>query len=335
MTIPLLDVQSLRVDFSGDDGLVRAVDDISFTVRRGETLGILGESGCGKSVTGYSLLHLIQPPGRISGGKILYYLDSLNEPVDIAALKPHGNQIRRLRGAEIGMIFQEPATSLDPLFSVGQQLSEAILQHQAVGKRAAWDQGVELLKKVGLPQPTELMNRYPHQLSGGQRQRVMIAIALSCRPKLLVADEPTTALDVTTEAQIIELLKALQRELGMAMIFISHNLGVISEVADEVVVMYLGKIIERAPAQELFKRPRHPYTVALMNSVPKLGSKRQERLEAIKGMVPSPQRRPSGCAFHPRCPKAIPGLCDVKSPQLVPVGEARVSCLLFEEGVHA
>lgn len=326
----LLEVIDLQIEFSGDDGIVRAVDGVSFSVRRGQVLGVLGESGCGKSVTGFSLLHLITPPGRISHGSIRYYIKP-DTPIEITSLSPHGKEIQRLRGAEIGMIFQEPATSLDPLFSVGAQLTEAIMQHQTISKKAARQQAQQLLSQVGLPEPEALLERYPHQLSGGQRQRVMIAIALSCNPKLLVADEPTTALDVTTEAQILELLKELQHNLGMAMIFISHDLGVISEVADEVVVMYLGKIVERAAAHDLFEKPQHPYTIALMNSVPKLGEARKARLEAIEGMVPTPQQRPIGCAFHPRCPKMMPGHCDERVPELLTVGNSQVSCLLYED----
>ncbi len=325
----LLEVKDLQTQFATEEGLVNAVDGVSFTVPRGKTLGILGESGCGKSVTGFSILRLVQPPGKIVGGSIMYYFQD-GKSIDIAKLEPRGATIRSLRGGHIGMIFQEPMTSLDPLYSVGQQLSEAILQHHKMTKKEARTEAIQLLGKVGLPEPNEMIDRYPHQLSGGQRQRVMIAIALSCQPSLLIADEPTTALDVTTEAQIIDLLKTLQRELGMAMIFITHDLGVIAEVADEAVVMYLGKIVERAPARVLFQDPKHPYTQALLASVPKLGQKSAEELKAIQGMVPSPHERPTGCPFHPRCPQVIAGVCDRQIPPTVRVNESEVSCVLYD-----
>jgi oligopeptide/dipeptide ABC transporter ATP-binding protein len=324
----LLEVTDLQTQFRTDEGTVRAVDGVSFKVERGKTLGILGESGCGKSVLGFSILRLVQPPGQIVGGSILYHFQD-GKSVDIARLEPRSKAIRELRGGHIGMIFQEPMTSLDPLYSVGQQFTEALLQHRKVSKKEARDEAVRLLGKVGLPEPSAMVDRYPHQLSGGQRQRVMIAIALSCRPSLLIADEPTTALDVTTEAQIIDLLKALQQDLGMAMVFITHDLGVIGEVADETIVMYLGKIVERAPVKALFEAPKHPYTQALLASVPKLGQKTSSDLKAIQGMVPGPQDRPTGCPFHPRCPQAIVGVCDRETPPTVRVNESEVSCVLY------
>ncbi|MEM7737493.1 MAG: ABC transporter ATP-binding protein [Deinococcota bacterium] len=325
----LLEVTDLHTHFPTEEGLVRAVDGISFTVERGKTLGILGESGCGKSVTGFSLLQLVQPPGKIVNGRINYFVDD-RDAIDITGLEPTSRHLRELRGNHIGMIFQEAMTSLDPLYSVGEQLVEAILQHRKWTKQQARAAAITFLGKVNLPEPGQLMRRYPHQLSGGQRQRVMIAIALSCGPSLLIADEPTTALDVTTEAQILDLLKTLQRDLGMAMIFISHDLGVIAEVADEVVVMYLGKIVERAPTETLFHAPKHPYTQALLASVPTLGQKTQGPLNAIRGMVPNPQERPSGCLFHPRCPSMKPGVCDAIEPSMTSLPDGDVRCVLYE-----
>jgi oligopeptide/dipeptide ABC transporter ATP-binding protein len=326
----LLEVTDLQTQFRTDEGVVRAVDGVSFKVERGKTLGILGESGCGKSVLGFSILRLVQPPGQIVGGSILYYSQD-GKSVDIARLEPRGKAIRELRGGHIGMIFQEPMTSLDPLYSVGQQFIEALLQHRKISKKEARAEAIHLLGKVGLPEPSQMVDRYPHQLSGGQRQRVMIAIALACKPSLLIADEPTTALDVTTEAQIIDLLKTLQQDFGMAMIFITHDLGVIGEVADETIVMYLGKIVERAPVRALFEAPKHPYTQALLASVPKLGQKTSSDLKAIQGMVPGPQDRPTGCPFHPRCPQAIVGVCDRETPPTVQVNESEVSCVLYAD----
>jgi oligopeptide/dipeptide ABC transporter ATP-binding protein len=325
----LLEVTDLHTHFPTDEGLVRAVDGISFTVERSKTLGILGESGCGKSVTGFSLLQLVQPPGKIVKGHINYFAED-GSAINITKLQPTSRQLRELRGNHIGMIFQEAMTSLDPLYNVGEQLIEAILQHRNWRKKQARAEAITLLSKVGLPEPDQLLRRYPHQLSGGQRQRVMIAIALSCGPSLLIADEPTTALDVTTEAQILDLLKTLQHNLGMAMIFISHDLGVIAEVADDVVVMYLGKIVERAPTEVLFHAPKHPYTQALLASVPTLGQKRQGPLSAISGMVPNPQERPKGCLFHPRCPKVKPGVCDVVEPSMTTLSNGDVRCVLYE-----
>jgi oligopeptide/dipeptide ABC transporter ATP-binding protein len=326
---PLLEVKALHTHFRTDEGVVKAVDGVSFSLERGKTLGILGESGCGKSVLGFSLLQLVQPPGKIVSGSIHYYFSD-GKSVDITKLEPRSSMIRSLRGGHIGMIFQEPMTSLDPLFSVGQQLVEALLQHRKVTKKEAKTEAVRLLGNVGLPEPGEMIDRYPHQLSGGQRQRVMIAIALSCQPSLLIADEPTTALDVTTEAQILDLLKTLQRDLGMAMMFITHDLGVIAEVADEAIVMYLGKVVERASVKALFESPKHPYTQALLASVPTLGQKTSGELKAIQGMVPSPQERPAGCPFHPRCPQRVAGVCDRQTPPTLRVGESEVSCVLYE-----
>ena len=308
---------------------------VSFTIRRGGTLGVLGESGCGKSITALSILRLVQPPGKIESGEILFHRkirDDANETtdvVDLAKLDPHGSEIRAIRGAEIAIIFQEPMTFMNPVYTVGNQITEAITLHQRVSNREAADRAVQVLQSVGMPDARETLERYPHQLSGGMRQRAIIAIALSCHPSLLIADEPTTALDVTTEAQILELMKQLRRDLGMSIMYITHSLGVIAEMADEVVVMYLGKIVEKADVRTLFATPRHPYTRALLESIPKIGRKSRGRLNAIKGMVPDPSSVPTGCAFHPRCGAFQQGLCDRVAPELLDTGGGHlVSCLL-------
>jgi peptide/nickel transport system ATP-binding protein len=335
----LLEVKELQTHFFLAEGVVRAVDGVSFQIERGQTLGVLGESGCGKSVTGYSILRLVRRPGRIVGGEILYHrtpneenaISRRRETVDLVQCEPLGKEIQAIRGAEIAMIFQEPMTSLDPVYSIGDQLAEAVIYHQHVSKRTARLMAIEMLRHVRLPQPEQAVDKYPHQLSGGMRQRVMIGMALICRPSLLIADEPTTALDVTTEAQILELMKELQQELGMAILFITHDLGVIAEMAQEVIVMYLGKVVEQTDIQTLFREPKHPYTQALMRSIPHLGQKSRSRLNTIEGMVPTPSEIPTGCSFHPRCPMAIPGICDVRRPPLIELRDGhKVRCVLYE-----
>ncbi len=294
---PLLEVRDLRTEFDTDDGVVRAVNGVSFSVRAGETLGLVGESGCGKSVTAFSVLRLIpSPPGRIAGGRVLLRGRDLLSLGDEA--------MRRLRGNEISMVFQEPMTALNPVYTVGDQIMEAVRLHQKVGKAEARRRAVDMLARVGIPSPEQRVDEYPHQLSGGMRQRVMIAMALSCNPAVLIADEPTTALDVTIQAQILELLKELQRELGMALILITHDLGVIAETADRVAVMYAGKVVEYTDVRSLFAEPRHPYTIGLLESIPRM-SERRERLAVIPGTVPPPTAFPPGCPFHPRCPFAV------------------------------
>jgi oligopeptide/dipeptide ABC transporter ATP-binding protein len=293
----LLDVRELRTHFPTDDGVVRAVDGVSFRVRRGQTLGVVGESGCGKSVTALSVMRLVPPPGRIAGGRILF------EGRDLAALPEP--KMRAVRGRDIAMIFQEPMTSLNPVFTVGYQIMEAIRAHLAVTRAEARRRAVELLAKVKIPAADRRVDDYPHQMSGGMRQRVMIAMALACTPKLLIADEPTTALDVTIQAQILDLLRELQREFRMSVLIITHDLGVVAEVADEVAVMYASRIVEYAPARDLFREPLHPYTLGLLRSIPRLDTRRGEKLNVIPGTVPNPLRFPSGCPFHPRCPMAV------------------------------
>jgi peptide/nickel transport system ATP-binding protein/oligopeptide transport system ATP-binding protein len=297
----------LKTYFSTDEGLVRAVDGVSFQVQQGRTLGVVGESGCGKSVASLSILRLIpSPPGRIAGGQIFFKGRDL--------LKLSEGQMRKIRGNEISMIFQEPMTSLNPVFTCGDQIVEAIVLHQGKTKKEAKARAVEMLKLVGIPSPQQRVDEYPHQLSGGMRQRVMIAMALSCNPSLLIADEPTTALDVTIQAQILELLAKLGEELAMSVMVITHDLGVIAEVADRVVVMYAGRVAEYADVDPLFNSPLHPYTVGLLQSIPRLGE-RQDRLKVIPGVVPNPLNFPSACRFNPRCP-LVEERCRTEEPNL-------------------
>jgi oligopeptide/dipeptide ABC transporter ATP-binding protein len=294
---PLLEVRGLRTYFASERGEVRAVDGVDLSLERGRTLGIVGESGCGKSVTALSIMGLIpRPPGKIAGGEVRF------EGEDLLKVPPR--RMRDLRGDKLSMIFQEPMTSLNPAFPVGEQISEAILRHKKVNKLEAQNQTVDMLRKVRIPSPERRARDYPHQLSGGMRQRVMIAMALACNPRLLIADEPTTALDVTIQAQILELMRLLRAELGTAIILITHDLGVIAELADDVIVMYAGQVIERCAASRLFSEPQHPYTVGLLGSIPRLHLE-QSRLSAIEGIVPDAAAFPQGCRFHPRCPFAV------------------------------
>ncbi len=305
----LLTVQDLQTHFFTGEGVVRAVDGVTLCVRPGETLGLVGESGCGKTVTALSILRLIpSPPGRIVGGSICF------EGQDLLRLPEE--EMRGIRGSAISMIFQEPMTSLNPVFTVGEQVAEGIRHHQRVSRREAWDRAVEVLRRVKLPDPARRAYEYPHQLSGGMRQRVMIAMALALGPRLLIADEPTTALDVTIQAQIVDLLMGLQEEMQMALILITHDLGVIAETADRVAVMYAGRVVEEAPVEQLFETPLHPYTQGLLESLPRLeAGKRHRRLTAIPGLVPNLLDLPTGCKFAPRCPKVI-GDCWPMEPEL-------------------
>jgi oligopeptide/dipeptide ABC transporter ATP-binding protein len=313
----LLEVRDLRVHFPLDQGTVRAVDGVSYLLHRGRTLGVVGESGCGKTVTAQSVLRIVPRPGRIVSGEIIYYPPN-GPPIDLAKLDPYSPRIRSIRGKEMAYIFQEPMAALSPVHTVGHQMIERVRLHLGLGKEEARARAIDVLARVGMPRPSQTIDRYAHQLSGGQRQRAIIAMALVCGPSLLIADEPTTALDVTTEAQILELLQELQLEFGMAMQYITHNLGVVAELVDDVIVMYLGKPVEYGPVEEIFDNPRHPYTRALLRAIPKLGKKSHQRLESIRGMVPDPYRIPAGCAFHPRCPLYRPGICD--EPQYLEVG---------------
>ena len=314
----LLEVTDLSIDFPADHGVVRAADRVSFHVNEGETLGLVGESGCGKSVTAISLLRLVPQPGRITSGKIVY------RGTDLTALPE--KEMRRYRGREIAFIFQEPMTALNPVFTVGYQIAEGLIVHGLMKKREAMAEAARLMEMVRIPDAARRVRDYPHQMSGGLRQRVMMAMALACRPALLVADEPTTALDVTIQAEILDLLKRLKEELGLSLILISHNLGVIAETANRVAVMYAGRIVETAPVRRLFASPMHPYTEGLLRSVPRLGGGgnggpggRRKRLVAIEGSVPDLGKLPSGCHFHPRCPDVMPE-CREHEPDLHPVG---------------
>jgi peptide/nickel transport system ATP-binding protein/oligopeptide transport system ATP-binding protein len=326
----ILEVVNLKTYFYLEDATVRAVDGVSFTLERQKTLGIVGESGCGKSITAMSIMRLLkEPPGKIVDGQIWLYPTDGSQAVDIAALDPKGSEMRRIRGGEIAMVFQEPMTSLNPLYSVGRQIAESVEIHQGLKREEAMARAVEMLKKVQIADAERRVDEYPHQMSGGMRQRVMIALALSCNPDILIADEPTTALDVTVQAQILELMRELQADFNSSIILITHNLGVVSQMADDVAVMYLGKIVEYGETKEIFHNPKHPYTVGLLNSVPVLGRAKRE-LVPIKGMVPSPTEEIPGCAFATRCPRVM-RRCLEQRPELKEVRPGHdVSCWLYE-----
>ena len=330
----LLEVRGLKTYFYLYEGTVRAVDGVSFDIKRGKTLGIIGESGSGKSVTAQSIMRIVpSPPGKIVEGEILLHLKNGNgspKTIDLVKLDPQGRAVRDIRGKEIGMIFQEPMTSFGPLHTIGNQIMEAILIHEDISKQEARERTIGLLGRVGIPRPDSLVDAYPHQLSGGMRQRAMIAMALSCSPKLLIADEPTTALDVTIQAQILELLKQLQGETGMSIMYITHNLAVVAEIADEVAVMYLGRLMEHASMEEVFNSPLHPYTRALWRSIPRIDGE-LSRLIPITGVLPNPYEIPRGCVFHPRCEEVIQGVCDGESaPPLIEVSPGhRVGCFRY------
>ena len=321
----LLEVNNLRTHFPTRAGLVRAVDGVSFYLDRGELLGLVGESGCGKSMTALSVMRLIAPPGKIVGGEILFDGKDL--------LKFSDSEMRQMRGDDIAMIFQDPMTSLNPVYTVGEQIAEALRLHRKLSHKQAKQAAIEAMREVAIPDPGRRASDYPHQLSGGMRQRVMIAMALACNPKLLIADEPTTALDVTIQAQILELLDDLRRQRELAVLLITHDLGVVAEVADRVAVMYTGKIVEESPVDELFARPKHPYTEGLLRSVPKLTSEhviKQERLETIEGTVPRPTDLPPGCHFAPRCSHRMPRCIEGEIPLYHIEGEVSVRCVLYD-----
>lgn len=371
-TDALLTVEGLKTHFFLDEGIVRAVDGVDLSLARGKTVCIVGESGCGKSMTARSILGLVEPPGKVIEGNIWWQSDlaqsvrvseatsgpeqpqktslsrarrkSIRVPtsassdgrINLAALDARGELMRRIRGNEIAMIFQEPMASLSPMYTVGDQLVETIRLHMNMGAREARDYGISLLKRVGIPRAEQRMDAYPWQLSGGMCQRVMIAIALSCEPNLLIADEPTTALDVTTQARIVDLLAQLQADTGMSMMFITHDLGVVAEIADEVIVMYLGTVVEQGKVDEIFHNPKHPYTQALLESIPTMGLGARQRLRTIRGSVPPPLNRPAGCPFHPRCAHAIPNVCDTFEPPVVELnGGHRARCVLHSDHVPA
>lgn len=332
----LLDVKDLRTGFATPEGYVKSVDGASFSVRRGQTVGVVGESGCGKSITARSILRIAGTADKNLGGQILFRHrtpDGGEEVVDLLKLAHDGNQIRAIRGAEIGMIFQEPMTAFSPVHTIGNQIIEAVRLHQRLSYEQGRAAAIEMLRQVEMSNAEQRIDAYPHQLSGGMRQRAMIAMALVCRPQLLLADEPTTALDVTTQAQILALIRQLKDAFGMSVIMITHDLGVVAETAQTVVVMYLGKVVEIADVRALFHDPKHPYTRALLASVPKLGRQSGERLSPVKGMVPSPFNRPRGCPFNTRCPQMMPGVCDVEMPGTTTVAPGHtVSCFLHGNG---
>jgi len=321
----LLSISGLQTYFYTDEGVSRAVDGVDYSIKKGETLGVVGESGCGKSVTALSIMRLIpQPPGKIVGGDITFEGQSL--------LELSNQQMRKIRGNKISMIFQEPMTSLNPVFTIGNQIAEAIQLHQKLSKKDALERSIAMLKLVGISSPERRVREYPHQLSGGMRQRAMIAMALSCNPSLLIADEPTTALDVTIQAQILDLMANLKEEFNAAIILITHDLGIIAETAARVVVMYAGKIVEGADVYSIFENPLHPYTVGLLQSIPRidLSVSKKERLQEIRGVVPIPSQLPAGCLFHPRCPRVM-DVCRHELPELKPEREGHeVRCWLYE-----
>jgi len=326
-TSSVLEVKDLEVHFFTDTGVVRAVNGVSYEIERERTLGVVGESGCGKTVTALAVMGLLpMPAGRIVGGSILYRCK--NGVMNLAGLPQKGRAMRSIRGNEIAMIFQEPMTSLNPVYSIGSQIMEAIVLHQRLKKREAKKRAIEMLRAVGIPLPEQRVDEYPHQLSGGMRQRAMIAMALSCNPSLLVADEPTTALDVTIQAQVLDLMNDLRTQFNAAIQFITHDLGVIASMADDVVVMYLGRIVESAPVREIFRNPKHPYTRGLLKSLPSLAVEK-ERLVPIRGVVPDPCDAPQGCGFEPRCPEAM-DICKTTPPPLQELAsEHKAACWLY------
>jgi peptide/nickel transport system ATP-binding protein len=342
-TNTLVEIKDLHTFFFLAEGVVRAVDGVDLTMKRGQTLGVVGESGCGKSITSLSLLQLVPAPGKIVGGEILFYkpvnkgdTNMMVDVINITSLDPKGKEIRDIRGNHISMVFQEPMTAMIPVRTIGQQITEAIILHQHVSKKEAREKAIDMLARVKMSRPERVIDDYPFQLSGGMRQRAVIAMALSCQPSLLIADEPTTALDVTTEAQILELMRTLQNDFGMAIMYITHNMGVIAEMADEVAVMYMGKVVEQTDVNTIFLDPLHPYTRGLLASIPQLNESithvdRSRRLQTIKGMVPDPYTRLKGCTFYPRCPQMMPGLCDQVEPKNIEKPGHFVRCHLYTE----
>lgn len=319
----LIEVKNLVTEFKGKRGTVKAVNGVSFGINEGEILAVVGESGSGKSVTSLSIMGLLQENGKVAEGEIIYKGEDL--------LKKTPAEMRRIQGDKISMIFQEPMTSLNPVYRVKDQIMENILTHEKISKKEAYERTVEMLKIVGIPSPKERADDYPHQMSGGMRQRVMIAMALSCHPELLIADEPTTALDVTIQAQILELINGLRKKFNMSVLLITHDLAVVAETADRVVVMYCGQVVESADVNSLFEKPMHPYTLGLLNSIPKLEDETSKRLYMIKGMVPNPLHMPAGCPFSNRCDRCME-ICKQKKPDLCKVGDHMVRCFLYENG---
>ncbi len=330
----LLSVRNLKTYFHLDEGLVRAVDGVSFDVYPGQVVGIVGESGCGKSVTVKAVLRILEPTARIEEGEILFRREgddvSPGEVVDLTELRANSEEMRSIRGAQIALIPQEPMAAFSPVHTIGDQIVEAIMLHEPLNTQRAREAAISAFRDVGISMPEQRIDSYSWQLSGGLRQRAMIAMALSCHPRLLIADEPTTAIDVTTQAQILRLLKALQRDYNAAIIFITHDLGVIAQMADYVVVMYLGRVMEKGPVDDIFHSPKHPYTRALLRSIPSVQTTSRVKLPTIAGSIPHPLNRPPGCPFHPRCPDYMPGVCEQTVPSVQPVGETQhVSCYLY------
>jgi oligopeptide/dipeptide ABC transporter ATP-binding protein len=337
MNNTVLQLEDLKTYFYTEEGEIPAVDGVTVSLERGKVLALVGESGCGKSVTSYSILRLIRPPGKIVGGKIVFQPKE-GPAVDIAALDETSDALYQVRGGHISMIFQEPMTALSPVHTINNQISEAILLHQDVTPKQARERAIEMLRKVGIPGAERRIDQYPHEMSGGMRQRVVIAMALVCNPEVLIADEPTTALDVTIQAQILKLIKDLVAERGTSVVFITHDLGVVAQIADDVAVMYLGRVVEKATVREVLKTPLHPYTMGLLKSLPSSG-KLGQRLPAIRGSVPSLSNIPPGCPFHPRCPHAVRGRCDVGDRPALRTftGGMQAACVRVEEihpGVH-
>ena len=331
---PVIEIEDLSVHFAVDEGELKAVDGVSFAIEEQQVFGLIGESGCGKTVTAQSLMRLVPKPGRIVNGCIKYQT-GMGDAIDLAQIDPTGREIRAIRGNEIAMIFQEPMSSLSPIHSIGNQLMEAVLLHVARSKRDAYKIALEMLDLVGIPNPVQRMDEYPHHFSGGMRQRVMIAMALACRPRLLIADEPTTALDVTVQAQILDLIARTQSQFQMAVLYITHDLGIIAEICDKVAVMYLGKIVEQGTVRDIFHNPLHPYTRRLLASTPRIGQ-HAERLQSIEGTVPIPIGMPRACGFCSRCPDMIAGSCDRSVPALVEIEDDHfVRCFLHDERVEA
>ncbi|MGL5117111.1 MAG: ABC transporter ATP-binding protein [Beijerinckiaceae bacterium] len=327
---PLISIRDLKVHFPTDEGLVKAVDGVDFDIPRGRTVCVVGESGSGKSITARAILNQVPKPGSIVAGTIRFEGDA---KVDIAALDRRGEAIRAIRGREIALISQEPMAALSPVHTIGNQIVEAIRLHLPLTKKQARERAAEMLGKVGIPKPKDRLDSYSFELSGGMRQRVCIAMALSCEPKLLIADEPTTALDVTTQANILDLIAEFQQKLGMSVLFITHDLGVVAEIADEMVVMYLGRVAERGSVEDVFANPRHPYTQALLRSVPRMGRGARERLYSIPGMVPNPFDRPEGCGFNPRCEQRIAGRCEMVDPGMTLFGDGGAARCHLHGGV--
>jgi len=336
--VPLISIRDLKTYFFPDEGIVKAVDGASFDIPRGKTIGIVGESGCGKSVTARSMLRIVERPGRIVEGQILYQPDANGTEataIDLASLPADGRQMRSIRGGEIALIFQEPMTSFSPVHTIGDQIVEAIQLHTSLKKREAKERAVSMLRLVGIPRADARVDEYAYQLSGGLRQRAMIAMALSADPILLIADEPTTALDVTTQAQILDLMRELQQQNHMGIMLITHDLGVIAEMADDVVVMYLGRVVEKGPVDDIFHNPQHPYTRALLESIPSVNATPRVKLPTISGSIPHPYNRPTGCPFYPRCPSFMPGTCDKFEPELIHINDRQDAACFLYGGVPA